>query len=177
MSRCQNYFVASDHHFGHKNIIQYCRPQFTDLDEMHDHIITQHNKVVGKQDKVFFLGDVAFGSDNLKFLELMNGVKYLVMGNHDVHSTYEYLKYFNKVFGVAELKPADDCSLILTHVPVAEDQMVKRFGLNIHGHLHQHVIELNGINDGKPDPRYVNVTMEHINFTPRQIGDIVAAYI
>ena len=51
-------FVISDPHFGHKNIINYCRPEFSSTEEMDGLIIKNWNKVVNPEDVVFVLGDL-----------------------------------------------------------------------------------------------------------------------
>jgi len=43
--------------------------------------------------------------------------------------------------------------VIISHMPVHPSQLEYRANLNIHGHLHSHVL---------PDPRYVNVSMEQL---------------
>ena len=50
-------YVISDHHFFHSNIIQYKRPNFDNVFQMNEHIIKLHNKTIGSDDVVIFLGD------------------------------------------------------------------------------------------------------------------------
>ena len=55
-------FITADHHFNHKNIIEYCKRPFKTVEEM-DNIITEKwNKKVGKDDLVIHLGDFALGN-------------------------------------------------------------------------------------------------------------------
>jgi calcineurin-like phosphoesterase family protein len=56
----QNIFMISDMHFGHKNIMLYEVRPFKSVEDMDNSIIQNWNKVVGKNDKVFVLGDVSF---------------------------------------------------------------------------------------------------------------------
>lgn len=79
-------------------------------------------------------------------LELLNGVKKLVMGNHDRYPCALYLEYFSQVVGTAETR-----GCILTHVPVHPSQF-GRYKANIHGHLHSSKMD---------DVRYINVSAEH----------------
>ena len=79
-------FFASDHHFGHKNIITYANRPFRDVYEMDAALIERHNAVVSKSDIVYFVGDFAFYSDAHHIAEIlrkMNGEKHFVSGNHD----------------------------------------------------------------------------------------------
>lgn len=164
-----NVFFIADLHFGHKNIIGYSRPQFDSLDDMHDTIIKNWNSVVKPKDVVYVLGDVAFGKDNLKYMQYLNGRKHLVMGNHDVYAIEEYTPYFDHIWGCNNYK-----GCILTHIPIIESQFY-RWKLNIHGHVHvknEEEIKIEGqvVQDGditlSNNPKYFNVCAEHINMTP-----------
>ena len=59
MSRREIWFI-SDTHFGHNNIIEYCRPHFASIDEMESAIIENWNKAVKPGDLVYHLGDFAW---------------------------------------------------------------------------------------------------------------------
>ncbi|UFK09557.1 hypothetical protein [Xanthomonas phage DES1] len=147
-------FVISDTHFFHNNVIKFeaeARP-FSCVEDMNEALVDNWNKAVTKRDIVWHLGDVVFGGKhNLEILSRLNGIKKLVMGNHDHHGVREYLKYFKDVGACVQY---DRC--ILTHVPIHESQFY-RFKANVHGHLHSDKLE---------DPRYINVSCEQINLTP-----------
>ena len=53
-------FIIADAHLFHKNIINYCGRPFENVEEMNNTIIKNWNRVVGKHDIVYVLGD--FGS-------------------------------------------------------------------------------------------------------------------
>ena len=154
-------FFIGDTHFGHKNIINFeavkpFRP-FATIEEHDEELVRRWNSVVGKKDSVWHLGDVAFGSKNISIVGRLNGFKKLVLGNHDHYPSAEYLKYFDKLYGAATLE-----DVLLTHIPVATEQL-ERFGYNIHGHLHTNKMD---------DPRYINVSAEHINLTPISMEEL-----
>lgn len=93
-------FIASDHHFGHKNIAQYepSRDIWKSLgfSSMEDMIIQKHNDRVSPEDTVLFLGD--FSWDNPQnWIGKLNGKKYLILGNHDRPSDVSY-KGFEHIF-------------------------------------------------------------------------------
>lgn len=75
-------FFTSDQHFGHKNIITYCKRPFIDIYHMNEVIIKNHNDVVGTNDNVYHLGDFAFKYHS-EFLRRLNGNHYLIKGNHE----------------------------------------------------------------------------------------------
>lgn len=74
-------FFTSDTHFGHANIIRFCKRPFENVEEMNEALIENWNKVVSDDDTVFHLGDFAFGGSNvwkeiiprLKGSELISG--------------------------------------------------------------------------------------------------------
>lgn len=166
-------FVISDTHFGHDNILKFThddeplRP-FETLTEMHVTIIDNWNKVVTPQDKVYHLGDVAFGGPaNLKILGLLNGKKRLVRGNHDLLKISHYREFFHEIFGVKQIN-----GFWLTHVPMHPMCVAqKRVKMNIHGHLHANQVMLPDLKD-EPDPKYFNACVERINYTPVSIDEI-----
>ena len=54
-------FFTSDTHFNHANIIKFCERPFGSIEEMNEALIANWNRVVGKDDIVFHLGDFCFG--------------------------------------------------------------------------------------------------------------------
>ena len=166
-----NIFLCSDHHYNHAAILTFVNSdgsqvrKFSCVEEMNAAIIDRHNSVVQTTDKVYFLGDLTMGSNAkaLEFLGRMNGKKVLIKGNHDLNTASQYLKYFKDIRGSHQLD-----RYILTHVPIHSDSL-SRWTANIHGHLHCNQVQLNG----KVDPRYFNVSMERINFTPIALEDVV----
>ena len=92
-------FIISDTHFFHNNILKYNRPQFKSVEEMNEKLIEQWNSIISKNDRVFHLGDFAFGQDlNAieQIINRLNGSIYLMIGNHDTPAKIElYQKYFN----------------------------------------------------------------------------------
>lgn len=164
-------FFISDLHLGHDRMytvpflredgVTPMRP-FSCAEEADEYMIEQWNSVVTKRDFVYVLGDIAFGLEALEKVARMNGLKMLVGGNHDQLSTYTYLKYFTKVVGLRYLKKD---RIILSHAPVHPEAFNDgRFVLNAHGHLHHQVVK----NDG----RYLNVSVELMNYRPISLNSI-----
>lgn len=146
-------FITSDTHFGHKKICEFesiARP-FKSVEEHDDELVYRWNHTVKKNDTVWHLGDVLFGEQSFDTLKRLNGIKKLVMGNHDHYATERYLEYFNQVHGSVKLR---DC--LLTHVPIHPGQFY-RFKANIHGHTHS--LQMS-------DLRYINVCVENWNLAP-----------
>lgn len=158
-------WFISDTHFGHANILEFekeARP-FSSLEEMHEVMIERWNSVVKQKDIVYHLGDFAFGRSNIAIANRLNGVKRLVMGNHDTFPISEYLAYFDRVFGVIHWKQC-----VLSHIPVHPDNLASRWMLNIHGHLHSKKVRIKSWNPvcERDDLNYFNVSVEQNNLTP-----------
>src|SRR5690625_785261 len=76
-------FLVSDTHFSHDMV---ARIRGFDTTEDHDeHLIQQWNSVVTKIDHVWHLGDLTLKNPPAiaPILERLNGIKHLVLGNHD----------------------------------------------------------------------------------------------
>lgn len=162
-----NVFYCGDTHFGHKNIINFTdritgkriRP-FSSVQEHDQILIDNWNRVVKPTDKVFLMGDVAIPRKGLEVVARLNGRKHLVQGNHDIFPTNDYIKYFYRISSTV-VNHQD--RFIVTHIPIHPSQL-GRFKCNVHGHLHSEVID---------DPRYINLSLEHINFTPISHEDLL----
>jgi calcineurin-like phosphoesterase family protein len=152
-------FVIADTHFSHKKVTEF-RPWPT-VEEHDRELVARWNATVNKHDTVWHLGDVCLGGrDKLAILGQLNGIKKLVLGNHDVYRQTEYGAYFSKIFGAAEWH---DC--ILTHVPVHPYQLDSRYRLNVHGHMHAARIE--------GDDRYKCVSAEQTDYRPKLMWEVI----
>ena len=158
-------FILSDTHFNHSNIIKYCNRPFKSVDEMNDVIINNWNKVVGKDDIVFHLGDFFLGSkyDLKDIVSRLNGKIYLVRGNHDRLSIKSY-----EDFGIVVLKGVvilDEFRVVLSHKPLV-DSIIKDDYINIHGHIHDKRLEDIYDNDLYDCHRHINVSLDVLDFKP-----------
>jgi len=162
-------FFSSDLHLNHAKILTFkdddgnlFRGQFADADEMNEHIIECHNKVVRPYDKWYCLGDVGFGIKKLSpLLHRMNGHKRLILGNHDYAERKDfefYFQHFEKVMESRRMGP-----ILLTHRPVYLGEHEIRIKANVHGHIHERVL---------PDKRYLNISVERIAYTPVSFDEI-----
>jgi calcineurin-like phosphoesterase family protein len=164
-------FVIGDTHLGHRKLVEpdtaFARKGFLTIEEHDEEIIRRWNDAVRPKDTVWHLGDVAFGRDALALCARLNGLKHLVMGNHDAYGIPEYQKYFSKIVGAYKLK-----GCILTHIPIHPSEFY-RWKANVHGHLHSKIVRVDVYPDldisnmyDEPDNRYINVSAEQINLTP-----------
>ena len=188
-----NIFYIGDTHFGHTNSWAKfknndgtpLRP-FTSNEEMDETMIENWNKVVRPQDHVWHLGDVVINKRSLVNIQRLNGHKRLVPGNHDIEPVQKYLEAgFEKVQGYRVFVDEFICS----HMPIHPDCISERFIANVHGHLHGNRVrretedykrwfyselEYTEPEQYEIDPRYYNVSVEQINFTPIAHEDVKA---
>jgi len=78
-------WFTSDHHFGHKNVIEFSKRPFQNVDEMNAEMIRRWNEKVGKDDIVYHLGDFGLMSAGKlrQIREQLNGKIHLIIGNHE----------------------------------------------------------------------------------------------
>lgn len=152
-------------------------------------IIDNWNRVVGPTDKVEVLGDAIIGRSQRHLLGRLNGKKRLRMGNHDIfvkHNNRDYAAFFEEI---TAYKVFDD--LICSHIPLHPDSVSERWKANVHGHLHTGRVmkpnprremwdQADDLDSGwgpQPpaeviDPRYLCVSMEHIDYTPITLDEV-----
>lgn len=76
-------FLTADPHFGHRNIGALCERPWASVEQMDAALVRRWNEVVGPQDEVWVLGDFSLSLTPLSLVASLNGIKYLVAGNHD----------------------------------------------------------------------------------------------
>jgi calcineurin-like phosphoesterase family protein len=77
-------FFTADQHFGDLNWGYGVKKQTGKQSDREAKLVINWNKVVGKEDTVYVLGDFAESvEDFLTFHELVNGTKIYLLGNHD----------------------------------------------------------------------------------------------
>jgi calcineurin-like phosphoesterase family protein len=182
-------FWTSDLHFGHANIIKYCNRPFTDVGQMNAKLVNNWNEVVGQDDEVWVLGDVAMGSieQSLAFVRRLNGVKTLVTGNHDRCwsaagaksqrwvEVYQAAGFNTILHGTIEIV-FDDQPAVACHFPYAGDsQDADRYTALrpedlgrtlLHGHVHDRW-QVSG--------RQINVGVDVWDYRPVSDAQLLAA--
>lgn len=188
-----NIWLISDTHFGHTGVCRFMRADgvtklrpWDDPEEMNEALIDNWNRVVGKNDRVYHLGDVVIARRQLNLvLPRLNGRKVLIKGNHDIFPLKDYLPHFDDIRGSHKLD-----NFVLTHIPVHADSLARWCDGNIHGHLHSNYV-MREVRcqeyapppyDPRPfdvvrsmiDDRYINVCVENIDYTPINFEEIKA---
>ena len=181
-------WFASDHHFGHENMMNFfkrdgvtpLRP-FVDANDMDETIIENHNRVVKPNDRVYLLGDLAIARRNIHKAARLNGRKKLLMGNHDPFVKNQNRDYF-ELAGIEAVEAFHKFDrFVATHIPVHPSCLSTRWNVNVHGHTHDNLVMKTTLIGAHGDvlkevvdERYINVCMEHINYTPISYEEINA---
>ena len=167
-------FLTSDTHFGHTGVCRFMGPDgvtklrpWDNADEMDDEMVRRWNETVRPNDKVYHLGDVVMNRKALTTLSRLNGDKVLIKGNHDIFRLEDYTPYFRDIRAYHVMN-----GCILSHIPMHESNL-GRFGTNIHGHTHAYRVMKMDYGREVIDPRYFNVSVECIDYTPILLEDVV----
>jgi calcineurin-like phosphoesterase family protein len=164
-------FIA-DLHLSHQNMAK--RRGFSTIEEHDEHIIAKWNSVVNKRDVTYILGDVTMEkSAPYPLLDRLNGIKHIVLGNHDRRQDVKKLfQHAESVGGMINYK-----GVFLTHCPIHPDELTYGIPKNIHGHIHNKVVLKPLPNDPtgygyEPDERYFCVSCEQVDYTPKSLEDL-----
>ena len=159
-------FIA-DLHLSHANMAK--RRGFSTVEEHDEHIIAKWNSVVNKRDVTYILGDVTMEkSSPYPLLDRLNGIKHIVLGNHDRRQDVKKLfDYAESVGAMINYK-----GIFLTHCPIHPDELTYGIPKNIHGHIHDKVVMK--MLDGweVPDERYFCVSCEQVDYLPKSLKDL-----
>jgi calcineurin-like phosphoesterase family protein len=156
-------FFTADTHFGDHRTINIHRRPFTSVAEMDEAIVSGWNAVVGTEDEVWHLGDVARKSSEVAaWLARLNGIKHLVRGNNDDPATGAAAGWAS-VQDYAELQQ-DGMLLILCHYPFRSWNGQHCRSINLHGHSHGKL---------KPMPRQYDVGVDARGFRPVTLTDLL----
>jgi len=168
-------WFCSDFHFGHENIIKYCKRPFKSLEEMDNLIIANFNKRVKEDDLVIFLGDFCFRyapSESktaprkaFKYYRDKLNCKNIIpiCGNHDVRNGVKspiqsmVIKHGGK-------------RIHITHNPKFAKE---EFAFNFCGHTHNKFGQFNKL--GKKSV-IVDLSVEGWDYQPVTINEIFGAH-
>lgn len=117
-----NYYIA-DTHFGHQNIIRFDNRPFSSVAEMEKILVSNWNNRVTDADTVYILGDFCWGGSNsewIRLLDILNGSKVLIRGNHDLEKGKMCKALKEKFIRIADYAEISDMHrrLILCHYPI-----------------------------------------------------------
>lgn len=133
-------FVTSDTHFNHRGILAHCPRPWDSMEAMNEGLIAAWNATVKPKDEVWVLGDWGFDTkDGLPLPEVfarLNGVKHLVIGNHDEDRNTVALALPWASQSHLHTLRRDGRRAVLCHYPMETWKNAQRGYLMLHGHSH-----------------------------------------
>jgi len=151
-------WFTSDQHFGHENIIKYCKRPFSSVKHMEEEIIKRFNERVKEGDTVYILGDFTFRNNKERkdLMSKLNGNLIFIEGNHDKDRSCPLYS------GI--IKYGDGHFACICHNPI---DRLSPYQVVLHGHVHK-------LWKAKVDEGiiYINVGVDVNNFYPVSIEEI-----
>ena len=134
-------YFTSDFHLFHKNVLKFDNRPFKSVEDMHLEIIKRWNNKVTKDDIIYILGDVSFGSakDTIDIIKQLNYKElHLIIGNHDfkILKDKSFRDLFTEICEYKELKISDNQSIVLCHYPIPCFKNHYYGWLHLYGHTH-----------------------------------------
>ncbi|MBB1062639.1 metallophosphoesterase [Limosilactobacillus fastidiosus] len=177
-------FVTADTHFLDEHLLgidKFAPRPFLTVEQMDQEIVQNWNELVGENDTVYHLGDIAvyFAKPQSKayekifeILNSLNGHLVLIKGNHDNRGLFKYLAKNNYFFegkpkfsfhDVGVLLKYDHCQYYLTHYPMMLG--IAPQIINLHGHIHHYAVPAKeNINVGIDSPEIDYLLPERVSF-------------
>jgi calcineurin-like phosphoesterase family protein len=176
-----NYWFTSDTHFDHDRIRGYCSRPFKDVTEMNEVLVNNWNSVVANNDIVYFLGDFCFGNEKriAEFLKRLNGIIYIIFGNHDKTLRKFALKDLNARKDLIErIKFLGDYAeiniegqfIVLCHYGLLTWSRRSHGSFALVGHSHSNMTALN--KNSQIIGKILDVGVDGNNFFPYSFEDI-----
>lgn len=187
-------YYVGDTHFGHENIIKYCRRPFADAATM-DQVMYEAIRLIDTgRNTLYHVGDFAFGPGKLykKYGELLYAERHtLIMGNHDRLSDpsdrRKVQTWFRTIVGTREAwrtnqlvvedkLPGAPVKVLLSHLPQRD---LRGCAYNVYGHFHNNLFtqperEAEWLWALK-DERYLNAGVEITDYMPMTLAQLIQA--
>ena len=131
-------WFTSDTHFGHLNIMKYCKRPFKSIEEHDEELIRRWNERVKPNDTVYHLGDFAwFGPLKCdEYLSRLNGFKHLILGNHDRMQRMRKTIGWESIQPYLEIKIDNQQAVMLFHYRMVVWNKKHYGSWALHGHSH-----------------------------------------
>jgi len=177
---------ASDNHFGHANIIKFCKRPFDTVEEMDEEMIARWNEVVTVGDTVYYVGDFCLGGYDQwqRYRNRLNGKILFVPSDHDhrwvkcvigacgitplwILQPLYVLRLGKRVSELTKGMPTDLHDIVLCHWMMRSWPRSHYGTWHIHGHHHRRAhLEFPG--------KVLNVAVDLHDFYPWSLDEVVA---
>ena len=165
------YYLISDLHLGHGEIIDVYNRPFNNAEEMDRTLIDNWNRTVGVNDKVLFLGDLggpdAAINDVWEWWGELNGLEQIVRGNHE---PFPHSDVADTELPLVERVEFDYEGLQFECVHKPSALSPEYDGWGIYGHVHDD--KLNNYPFIDPDSRRINVSAEILHYHPISMTEL-----
>jgi calcineurin-like phosphoesterase family protein len=166
------FYIVSDTHWYHKNIVRYQNRPYD-----HEVMMTKRwSRIVRDSDTIVHLGDLFFGGQAGydRFLNevtpRLTGTKYLILGNHDKK------KWDYEALGFTVIKPFTcwyrNYQVSFDHYPKLIDPNDRK-RIHVHGHVHTNDYAF----DEPTRFANINVSVEVMDYRPHRITRLLNAEI
>ena len=138
-------FFISDLHYQHKNVLTLDRgrEKFKSLEEMEEYIRRELSETLTPDDLLFDLGDMFFGTRDIKFNELLSSIPcpiYKILGNHDKEDYFRKKEdRFEIMTDLMAIQVNKEYKITLSHYPILDFPYMYHGGIEIFGHTHGHL--------------------------------------
>lgn len=164
-------YYISDTHFGDERVMRLARRPFASVGQMDEILCKKWNGRVGNDDTVYIVGDFAFDDTTAqKILPMLNGHKFLILGNHDKLST-ESLNLFEGVKQIVTIYD-EGRSVCLCHYPLLSYENSIYGGYHVFGHIHNNENDP-AFNMVKSIPRIYNCGVDVNGFEPQTLDELI----
>lgn len=181
----RNLYIA-DWHYGHGNCIRFDNRPYNSVEEMNTDLIERWNLAVHPDDTCYILGDMFWikGKDAIPVLELLNGNKVLVKGNHDRCNDGEFKSCFTKIDEYIEVED-NGRRVVLCHYPIPCFKNHYYGWFHLYGHVHSGFEwnmmesvkrEMVALYDTPCNMYNVGCMMPYIDYMPRTLDEIISGY-
>jgi calcineurin-like phosphoesterase family protein len=174
MSGISRKFFTSDLHFNHEAVIGHDGRPFASLDQMHEEMAEKWNAKVGRGDEVYVLGDFALTWGKRRhegtvdrLLSSLNGMKYLVIGNHDREEVtgnrrWVWARHYHEL--KVDLGGPHRQRIVMFHYALRTWNQQGRGSWMLHGHSHGNLPDIGGktIDMGCMNWGYAPVQLEEV---------------
>jgi calcineurin-like phosphoesterase family protein len=127
----KTHFTA-DTHFEHEGILEMAGRPFVNIEEHNSYLIDRINETVGRDDRLFIVGDFGWRAEDSWFGKIRCKNVHLVFGNHDKAR-------LGKLFKTAEdtcIVKIQEQKVFLSHYPHAYWPAAHYGSLHLYGHVH-----------------------------------------
>lgn len=172
-------WFTSDTHFGHANVLAFCKRPWDDVDAMNDALVERINERVAPDDVLYHLGDFSFRATVEKAREIRHRIRcrtiHWIPGNHDKDwSQPAVTGTFAVEPPICTLKLDGGRKIVMCHYPLMDWPGLAHGAIHLHGHIHAARI-YNEWNRSQRLLRY-DVGVDANGYAPVSLDEILAFF-